>query len=164
MAYEYNMALMIGAGLSLLAALMHIGVIIGGPSWYHLFGAGDRFVRAAQNGRWFPAVVTMGITLVLGAWAVYALSGAGVIEPLPLLRPALCAITLIYLLRGLLGPFTLPGTGRSMSAAFRSPRDMPPICGTVTWLSSTNSSAFSGRYSNSVGGGSPGRRPVRKRL
>lgn len=114
MAYEYNMALMIGAGLSLLAALMHIGVIIGGPSWYHLFGAGDRFVRAAQNGRWFPAVVTMGITLVLGAWAVYALSGAGVIEPLPLLRPALCAITLIYLLRGLLGPFTLPGTGRSM--------------------------------------------------
>ena len=114
MAYEYNMALMIGAGLSLLAALMHIGVIIGGPSWYHLFGAGDRFVRAAQNGRWFPAVVTMGITLVLGAWAVYALSGAGVIEPLPLLRPALCAITLVYLLRGLLGPFTLVGTGRSV--------------------------------------------------
>ena len=33
---------------------------------------------------------------------------------------------------------------------------MPPICGTVTWLSSTKTSALSGRYSNRVGGGSPG--------
>ena len=51
----------------------------------------------------------------------------------------------------------------SASVALRrkSPRYMPPICGTVTWLSSTNSSALSGRYSNRVGGGSPGRRPVR---
>jgi hypothetical protein len=41
---------------------------------------------------------------------------------------------------------------------------MAPICGTVWWLSSTNSKALSGRYSNKGGGGSPGRRPVRKRL
>jgi hypothetical protein len=38
---------------------------------------------------------------------------------------------------------------------------MPPICGTVTWLSSTMRRAFSGRYSKKVGGGSPGARPVR---
>src|SRR3546814_8038385 len=43
----------------------------------------------------------------------------------------------------------------------KSPLNMPPICGTVTWLSSTISSALSGMYSNSVGGGSPGLRPVR---
>jgi len=114
MGNEYNMALVVGAGLSLLAALMHVGIIIRGPSWYHLFGAGDRFVRAAQAGRRFPAVVTTGIALVLAGWAAYALSGAGVIDPLPLLRPALCVITLVYLLRGLLGPFVLPGTGRSI--------------------------------------------------
>jgi hypothetical protein len=114
MTNEYNMALMIAAGLSLLAALMHVGVIVGGPSWYRLFGAGERFVRAAQAGRWFPAVVTAGIALVLGAWGAYALSAAGVIQPLPLLRPAVCAITLVYLLRGLLGPFILVGTGRSV--------------------------------------------------
>lgn len=30
MGNEYNMALVIGAGLSLLAALMHVGVIMGG--------------------------------------------------------------------------------------------------------------------------------------
>lgn len=109
----YNIALVIAAALSLLAALMHVGVIIRGPSWYHLFGAGDRFVRAAKAGRWFPAVVTAGIALVLVAWAAYALSGAGVFDHLPLLRPALCVITLVYLLRGMLGPLLLAGTGRS---------------------------------------------------
>lgn len=109
----YNMALVIAAALSLLAALMHVGVIIRGPSWYHLFGAGDRFVRAAKAGRRFPAVITAGIALVLAAWAAYALSGAGVISRLPLLRPALCVITLVYLLRGMLGPLLLAGTGRS---------------------------------------------------
>jgi hypothetical protein len=120
MANGYNMALVIGAGLSLLAALLHVGVIMVGPSWYRLFGAGERFVRAAQAGRWFPAVVTAGIALVLAAWAAYALSAAGVIAPLPLLRPALCAITLVYLLRGLLGPVALAGTGRSRRFIFVS--------------------------------------------
>lgn len=109
----YNMALVIAAALSLLAALLHVAVIIRGPSWYHLFGAGDRFVRAAKAGRRFPAVVTAGIALILAAWAAYALSGAGLFDRLPLLRPALCVITLIYLLRGMLGPLLLAGTGRS---------------------------------------------------
>ncbi len=38
----------------------------------------------------------------------------------------------------------------SASVALRrkSPRYMPPICGIVTWLSSTKTSALSGRYSN----------------
>ena len=51
----------------------------------------------------------------------------------------------------------------SASVALRrkSPRYMPPICGTVTWLSSMKTSALSGMYSNRVGGGSPGWRPVR---
>ena len=51
----------------------------------------------------------------------------------------------------------------SASVALRrkSPRYMPPICGTVTWLSSVKTRALSGRYSNRVGGGSPGLRPVR---
>ncbi len=53
----------------------------------------------------------------------------------------------------------------SASVALRrkSPRYMPPICGMVTWLSSVNTSALSGRYSNSVGGGSPGFLPVSQR-
>jgi hypothetical protein len=111
--HGHNLAFIIGAGLSAAAAALHIGVIIAGPRWYRLFGAGNRFVRAAQSGRIYPAVVTAAISLVLFCWAAYALSGAGVIGQLPLLRPALCAITLVYLLRGIAGPLALAGTGRS---------------------------------------------------
>ncbi|WP_176508469.1 MULTISPECIES: hypothetical protein [Pseudomonas] len=113
MSNDYNTALLLAAGLSLLASILHLGVILVGPPWYRLFGAGERFVRAAQAGRWYPPLVTAGIAVVLASWAVYALSGAGLIERLPLLRPILCVITLVYLLRGLLGPFALAGTGRS---------------------------------------------------
>ncbi len=38
---------------------------------------------------------------MLGVWAAYALSGAGVLQPLPLLAFVLPAITAVYLLRGL---------------------------------------------------------------
>lgn len=40
------------------------------------------------------------ITAILLTWSAYALSGAGVLPRLPLLRPVLCAITGLYLLRG----------------------------------------------------------------
>ena len=56
MSENYNTALIIGAGLSAVAALL---------------------------------------------WAAYALAGAGVVKPLPLLRLALVLITMVYLLRGL---------------------------------------------------------------
>jgi hypothetical protein len=43
--------------------------------------------------------------VVLFTWAAYALSGAGVIYRLPLLKWALAAITAVYLLRGVIGFF-----------------------------------------------------------
>ncbi len=110
---QYNLALMIAAALNALAAALHFATIIVGPAWYRLFGAGERFARAAEAGRVFPAVVTSAIALVLLVWAAYALAGAGVVGPLPLLRPVLCAISLVYLLRGLAGAFMLADTGRS---------------------------------------------------
>jgi hypothetical protein len=55
----------------------------------------------AQAGHWYPPAITVFIALVLAGWSGYALSGAGLLRPLPLLRPALVAITAIYLARGL---------------------------------------------------------------
>ncbi len=49
--------------------------------------------QLASAGHWYPTVVTLAVATVLSAWALYALSGAGVISKLPLLRVALCAIT-----------------------------------------------------------------------
>ncbi|MCI0913326.1 hypothetical protein [Pseudomonas putida] len=114
MAAEYNWVLVLGAVLSLMAATLHVVAIIMGPSGYRLFGAGERFVRAAEKGKIHPPLITLAIALVLVSWAAYALSGAGIIRPLPLLRPTLVGVTLVYLVRGLIGPFFLAGTGRTI--------------------------------------------------
>jgi hypothetical protein len=107
-----NIPLAAGALLSAVAALLHLGIIAGGPAWYRFFGAGERFARAAAEGRWYPAVVTLGIAAVLFAWSMYALAGAGVIAGLPFLKAALVAITAVYLVRGVaFAPLVLANGG-----------------------------------------------------
>lgn len=59
--------------------------------------------RLAARGSVYPTIVTAGIAAILGVWALYALSGAGVIRRLPLLRAALAVIAAVYLARGILG-------------------------------------------------------------
>lgn len=94
--------LVCGAILSGLAALLHIAVIIGGPDWYRFFGAPEEYARAAAKGSVIPVLITTGIAAILALWGAFALSGAGLIRRLPLLRVALIGITAIYLLRGAL--------------------------------------------------------------
>ncbi len=96
-----NIFLLVAASLSAVAALLHVGIIFGGAPWYRYFGAGEKMASAAAAGRVYPAIVTAAIASVLAAWSAYALSGAGAIQPLPLLKPILVAMTGIYLLRGL---------------------------------------------------------------
>ena len=97
-----NLPLIVGATLSAAAALMHIGVIIGGASWYRFFGAGERMARAAERGKIYPTIVTLLIVAMLALWSACAFSGAGLLPQLPLLRSALCFITAVYLARGLI--------------------------------------------------------------
>lgn len=96
-----NSFLIVGAAMSAVAALLHVGCIVFGASWYRFFGAGEQMARMAAAGRWYPTVLTSGIVATLSVWSLYALSGAGVVRRLPLVRPALCAITCVYLLRAL---------------------------------------------------------------
>jgi hypothetical protein len=98
-----NTYLLAGAALSAVAALLHLGCIVFGPSWYRFFGAGERMAQLAAAGHIAPVVITAGIAAVLALWSLYALSGAGVVSTLPLLRTGLCVITGIYLLRGVAG-------------------------------------------------------------
>ena len=108
-----NPFLLIGAALSAIAALLHLGCIFFGASWYRFFGAGERMVRLAEAGSIRPTIVTMGIAAVLVLWSLFALSGAGVVPRLPLARFALCTITTMYLIRGLIGmvfAVAAPGT------------------------------------------------------
>ena len=98
-----NPFLLASAALSAIAALLHVGCIIFGPSWYRFFGAGERLAQLAAAGSAVPTVMTAGIAAVLSLWAAYALSGAGIIARLPFIRVALCAIAGIYLVRGAAG-------------------------------------------------------------
>ncbi len=101
MATEPNTPLLVAAFLSAIAALLHVGIVVGGAPWYRFFGAGERMAASAAAGRFYPAVVTSGIATVLALWSAYALSGAGILAPLPQLKLALFVITGIYLVRGL---------------------------------------------------------------
>lgn len=95
--------LLAGALLTGAASLLHVGIILGGPEWYRFFGAGEEMARLAARGSLYPAILTAGIAAVLGVWAAYALSGAGVIRRLPLLLPALVLIAAVFLGRGAFG-------------------------------------------------------------
>jgi hypothetical protein len=76
-----------------------------GAHWYRFLGAGEQL---AEQGHWYPIVVTGTITFILLLWACYALSGAGVIRRLPLTRLALVLISSILLLRGLAFIWLMP--------------------------------------------------------
>jgi len=118
-----NPWLLAAATLDAIAALLHLGCIAIGAPWYRFFGAGERMAQSAESGSAHPALVTTAIATVLLLWSGYALSGAGVIRRLPLLRTALCAITGVYLLRGLVGlslAFMHDALGRSATFWFWS--------------------------------------------
>lgn len=97
-----NKPLLIGGVLSILAALLHIATIIGGPEWYRFLGAGEEMATLAENGSWIPATVTFGIFVVLFIWGLYAFSGAGFLKRLPFIKLALVFISTIYSVRGLM--------------------------------------------------------------
>ena len=94
-----NPWLVAGGVLSTVASLLHLACIVGGPSWYRFFGAGEAFARAAARGSPVPALVTLAIATGLAIWAAYAFSGAGLIPRLPLIRIGLAVIAAIYLIR-----------------------------------------------------------------
>jgi putative oxidoreductase len=96
-----NRPLIFGGIMSVLAAFLHIAIIIGGPEWYLFFGAGEKMATLAGQGSLVPTVSTLGIFTVLFIWGIYAFSGAGFIKKLPFLKPALLIISGIYLIRGL---------------------------------------------------------------
>ena len=111
--------LKIGGGLSFAIACFHIMVIIIGVPAYRFFsGIGDELADKVEAGSVLPALITLLIALVFVIFGVYALSGAGVIRRLPLLRTGLISIGSIYLLRGLMNfPFWLTLTPATFPSA-----------------------------------------------
>lgn len=95
--------LIAGGLMAAIVSLLHFAVILGGPEWYRFFGAGERMARLAARGDLYPKLVTAAIAAILGVWALYGFSGAGVIRPLPFSRPVLWLVSAVFLGRGVLG-------------------------------------------------------------
>jgi hypothetical protein len=109
--------LVAAAAMSAAAALAHLGCIVFGAPWYRFFGAGEQMARMAERGLWQPTVATLVIASGLLVWSLYALSGAGLVRRLPLLRTVLVAITAVYLVRGF-GFLAMPAWMPGRSEAF----------------------------------------------
>lgn len=109
--------LIIGAILSAIAALAHIGCILFGAKWYRFFGAGEKMAKWADEGNVKHIIITLPIVIILSIWSAYALSAAAVIMTLPLLRWGVVTITAIYIIRGV-GGFFLIGKNTENSDKF----------------------------------------------
>lgn len=97
--------LLLGGVASFLIVVLHLALALM-PQWYRYFGA-DELAQLHEEGSLFTVLVTLGLALMFAAWAVYALSGAGVIGRLPWLRAVLIAVGGIYILRSLMLPSEL---------------------------------------------------------
>jgi hypothetical protein len=113
-----NPWLLLAAVADLVLAALHVLIIAVGPYGYAYFGAGSMAILA-QQGSVIPTAVTVGITAVLVLWACYALSGAGVMRPLPLLRSVLWTISAVLVLRGLI---VFPDVLRLVAGSDQPPR------------------------------------------
>jgi hypothetical protein len=92
----------VAAAVSFAVALLHIAIIVVGPAGYRYFGAPALADQVERGSVVMPSLLTLGIALVFALWGAYALSGAGLIPRLPLVRAALFVIGAIYVARGLL--------------------------------------------------------------
>lgn len=112
------MIVIAAAALDLVAALLHLAIIVGGPAWYRFFGAGEDLARMAERGHPWPTVVTAAIAAVLTVFALYTASlGGHGWQALPWQREGVWLITGIYTLRAAV-PLLLAPMVRAMRTPF----------------------------------------------
>lgn len=90
-----------------LIAILHIVIIIVGPKAYHYFGAGEDLTSLAEKHSPIPPLLTAFIATVIAVFGLYAFSGAGQFNRLPLLGPMLIIIGSIFSIRGFILPMQL---------------------------------------------------------
>jgi len=95
----HNYALLIGGYFSLAFAVFQLSAIWWSPAGIRYFGGPAQM--SVQTPYVYAALCII-FGLAVAVFGIYSLSGAGTIRRLPLLRTVLIAVTVIYLLRGLL--------------------------------------------------------------
>jgi hypothetical protein len=108
-----RIALTLAGVASLGVGVLHVAMVFVGAPAYRYFGAGERFAQRAESGSFWPALITLVLAAIFLAWGCFALSGAGRIRRLPLLRLGLVFIGSVYTLRGVPALFQLVQLARA---------------------------------------------------
>jgi len=94
-----------GGIISGLIAILHAVLVVMPDLYRHISPDPDSAIsQMAIQGSALTTAATAALAVIFAVWALYAFSSAGLVGRLPLLRPALVVIGILYLLRGL----TLP--------------------------------------------------------
>ena len=118
--------LLVAAGCSVFVAVLHVSIAIAGPAWYRYFGAPSLAARIEAGAPLVPTLLALAVAAVFVLWACYALSGAGAIRHLPLLRTAL------FVIAG--GVPRARGTGGAGSGRRGARRAPWTVCGVLSLL------------------------------
>ncbi len=93
--------LLLAGLLNIGAAILHLLIIIGGPKYYLMFGAGEKMAAMAEQNSLVPPLVTLAIAGVLLTWGFYCLSLGGFGPELWMNLEIVYAVTAIYLIRAI---------------------------------------------------------------
>lgn len=114
-------ALLAGAAASCAIAALHVAIPFAGAGWYRFFGAPALAAAVERGSTLRPAVMTFAFAAIFALWGLYAISAAGLVRRLPLLRTALVVVGTIYVLRGC---FLIPQLLRIARHAPQEPRNV----------------------------------------
>lgn len=95
-----SLLLLLASSAAFLLALLHIAIVIIGRKGYGYFGAAQ-LIPLVQKGSLWPAFITLILVGIFTVCGLYGLSGAGILQHLPLLRHGLILIGAVFSLRGL---------------------------------------------------------------
>jgi len=94
--------LVLAAIIAIGTAIAHTSCIFLGPECYAVQMAPKQIVESAVNGTYLAPVGTLFVSAIFVLLGLYALSGANIIRPLPLLSVAMYTIATLCIIRGLL--------------------------------------------------------------
>jgi len=94
-------ALVIVAGIALFTALAHMSCIILGEACYRAQLAPEPVIQSAIQGSWEAPISTTFISAIFVVCAIYALSAAKIVRPVPFLRLGIFVISGMCIIRGI---------------------------------------------------------------
>jgi hypothetical protein len=94
--------LVVVALIAVATAIAHMSCIFLGPECFSAQMAPPQVIESAKNGTWLAPVGTIFISAIFLVVGLYALSGAGIIRKLPLLKLGIYTISTLCIIRGVL--------------------------------------------------------------